>query len=103
MEPANQLIITSLSDGWRDKDNVLLHACFQLLKDCVEQEHLLDGNTDWQANPEHSKAYDELTFLYQWWIQRDKGADDCGVAEPQYQLENEMLHRLINVRWAMWT
>ena len=38
MQPANILKISSLGNGWRDKDSVLLHACFQLLSDFVEQE-----------------------------------------------------------------
>jgi hypothetical protein len=25
-----------LGKGWRDKDSVMLHACFQILKDCFE-------------------------------------------------------------------
>lgn len=36
MEPANVLKIESLPASWRDKDDVILHACFQLLKDFVE-------------------------------------------------------------------
>jgi hypothetical protein len=38
MQPSNILKIDSLSDGWCDKDHVLLHACFQLLSDFVEKE-----------------------------------------------------------------
>jgi hypothetical protein len=33
MEPSNILKIDTLDDSWRDKDSVMLHACFQLLKD----------------------------------------------------------------------
>jgi hypothetical protein len=38
MEPANILKIESLSNNWRDKDDIILHACFQILKNFVEQE-----------------------------------------------------------------
>lgn len=38
VQPANILKIESLSDEWRDKDLILLHACFQLLKDFFEKE-----------------------------------------------------------------
>jgi hypothetical protein len=31
-----RLKITTLDKGWRDKDEVLLHAAFQLLADFVE-------------------------------------------------------------------
>jgi len=50
MQPSNLLHIESLDDEWRDKDYVLLHAFFQLLKDCVEKENLLSGHTDWNVD-----------------------------------------------------
>jgi len=51
MEPSNILKIDTLDKNWRDKDSVMLHACFQLLKDCVEKENLLDETiTDWNAD-----------------------------------------------------
>jgi len=37
MEPSHTLKIETLNEQWRDKDSVMLHACFQLLKDAVEQ------------------------------------------------------------------
>lgn len=33
-----QLKITTLGKGWYDKDEILLHAAFQLLTDFIEQE-----------------------------------------------------------------
>jgi hypothetical protein len=33
-----RLKITTLDKGWHDKDEVLLHAAFQLLTDFLEQE-----------------------------------------------------------------
>lgn len=55
MEPSNILKIESLDEGWSDKDNVMLHACFQLLTDCIEKEqrHQL---TDWNQNTEFQTA-----------------------------------------------
>jgi len=99
MQPANVLNIESLGDGWRDKDTVLLHACFQLLKDCVEKEKLLSGHTDWDADAKHRSAKVEIEALYQWWLT---------YTEPElpdqdsFELETQMLTRLINVRWALW-
>jgi hypothetical protein len=103
LQPSDTLKIESLDDGWRDKDTVMLHACFQLLKDCVEKENLLDGHTDWNADKKHRDVRDELEKLYQWWIQRMVKEDQCGMSEEEYTFDEEMLHRLIKVRWALWT
>ena len=50
MKPGNILKIDTLNGGWRDKDSVMLHACFQLLSDCIEKEGLLSGHTNWDAD-----------------------------------------------------
>lgn len=60
MQPSNLLKIESLNDDWRDKDSILLHACFQLLKDFVEKEDLALGNTDWNADEKHRLAKAEI-------------------------------------------
>lgn len=54
------LKITTL-DGYHDKDEIMLHACFQLLVDYFEIEVL-----DFEITPE----YDELKSLYEWWQNR---------------------------------
>jgi len=100
MQPSNILKIETLNEEWRDKDSVMLHACFQLLRDCVEKENLLSGHTDWNADKKHLLAKDEIEALYQWWlsyIETDIPNDD------NYELENQMLMRLIKIRWALWT
>lgn len=100
MQPSNILKIDSLSDGWRDKDSVLLHACFQLLKDCIEKENLLSAHINWEADEKHRLARAELDQLYRWWqCYREPEIPD----EVSLKLENEMLARLIAVRWALWT
>jgi len=103
MKPSNKLIIESLSDDWCDKDYVMLHACFQLLKDCIENENLFTGEIDWVASKRHKEAKVELNLLYEWWIERLKTVDDGMSMESQYAEDNIMLHRLIEIRWAMWT
>jgi hypothetical protein len=103
MQPSNILKIESLDDGWRDKDSVLLHACFQLLKDCVEKENLFTDHTDWNADEKHRKVKVELEVLYSWWLNRLKIEDHCGLEDQQYEEDNSMLHKLIEVRWALWT
>ncbi|WHI45401.1 hypothetical protein [Microbulbifer sp. VAAF005] len=103
MQPSNILRIESLDDGWRDKDCVLLHACFQLLKDCVEKENLFIGHTDWNADEKHQKVKVELEALYSWWLKRLEIEEQCGLNEQQYEEDDRMLHKLIEVRWALWT
>lgn len=103
MQPGNILKIDSLNDGWQDKDSVLLHACFQLLRDCVEKENLFTGLTDWSADERHQKIRIELEALYSWWLRRVEIEDQYGLTEQQYEEDDRMLHKLIEVRWALWT
>ncbi len=100
MEPGNILKIETLNESWRDKDSVMLHACFQLLKDCIEKEDLLGGHIDWSANEKHIAAKIELETLYNWWLSySEQDIQD----NENHELENKMLVRLIEVRWALWT
>lgn len=103
MQPSDTLKIESLDDGWRDKDTVMLHACFQLLKDCVEKENLLNGHTDWNVDAKHIEVRNELELLYKWWLERMTNEEQCGMTEKEYSSDDEKLHRLIKVRWALWT
>jgi hypothetical protein len=100
MQPSNVLRLERLSEDWRDKDSILLHACFQLLKDCVEKENLLTCHIDWDADNPHRHAKAEIEALYQWWLSyKEPTLPDQG----SFDIENQMLTRLINVRWALWT
>jgi len=101
MEPANILKIESLPDGWRDKDDVILHACFQLLKDFVEQEKEIIKIIDWENDEETKNAKLVIDFLYNWWMKRvDKDDDLDG---KQYEEDNQMLIKLISIRKYLWT
>jgi len=60
------LKIKTLDKGWHDKDEVLLHAAFQLLVDLVEKERP-DKVVDWDANGLHKQAWKEIKSLYKWW------------------------------------
>ncbi|HPI00219.1 MAG TPA: hypothetical protein PK772_07810 [Chitinophagaceae bacterium] len=102
MEPANILYIESLSEEWCDKDVVMLHACFQLLKDCIEKEKLLNGHIDWNATKEEKAIKKEIEELYTWWINRDFTLEDK-INEIQYHEDNEKLIRLIKIRGYLWT
>jgi hypothetical protein len=106
MEPANLLKIKSLSYGWCDKDIVMLHACFQLLVDCVEKENLLDGHIDWEYNDEFKLARAELQALYDWWQKRTEWAADDDFDEldpPVYEEDTRQLIKLIEWRHMLWT
>ena len=99
MQPSNLLRIESLNEEWRDKDSIMLHACFQLLKDCVEKENILSGHARWNDD-KHRAAKIEIETLYRWWL--SYGEPDVP-EQNSMELETQMLIRLINVRWALWT
>ncbi len=54
-----------MASGWSDKDEVLLHAAFQLLVDFIEKEHV--HSIDWSADARHKRAWGEMKSLYAWW------------------------------------
>ena len=101
MEPGNKLIIDSLPEEWRDKDSVLLHACFQLLKDFVEKEDVGGSRNDWCSSERRIAAKAEIDELYTWWESYPK--KDHVFIDDEYELQNTMLIRLINIRWALST
>lgn len=107
MEPSNLLIIKTLTEGWSDKDNVMLHACFQLLTDCIEQERLFDSTTDWNQDEKFKHAKEEIGFLYAWWQKRVKMEQENKLdpiwSDNQYEEDNQMLIRLIKSRQYLWT
>ncbi|MDQ3711500.1 MAG: lysis protein [Acidobacteriota bacterium] len=101
MEPANVLKIESLPNGWRDKDDIIFHACFQLLKDFVEQEKEIIKQIDWKHTEEIKNAKEEIDFLYNWWLERVKEEDS--LEEKQYLEDNRMLIMLIEIRKHLWS
>ena len=73
MKPADKLKIKTLDKGWSDNDNIMLHACFTLLTDCIENEKLLSKDQfDWKHNEKTKEEKKELKFLYNWWKKRLK-------------------------------
>ena len=60
------LTITTLSKYWHDKDEVLLHAAFQILVNFIEQEKP-NRLVDWSYDKPHRHAWKEITSLYKWW------------------------------------
>ena len=70
--------ITTLEKGWHDKDEVLLHAVFQLLVDFVEKE-CPDKLVDWSSDEAHRQAWKEINRLYHWW--KDIRPTRCSLLE----------------------
>lgn len=107
MQPANLLPISTLSAGWADKDRVMLHACFQLLCDCIEQEELFE-HTNWEQSPDFQQARRDLQELYEWWKERvaaepDGTLPDLLEQQAQYEQDEHMLLRLVRLRRYLWT
>lgn len=82
------------SRHWVDRDNLMLHACFQILQDCVEKEHV-DTHCNYES---HKEFVDEVRFLYEWWLKRKN--DD---SPDNYSGDDEMLNRLMKIRSFLWT
>lgn len=99
MEPANLLKIDTLSEDWRDADSLLLHAGFQILVDFVEKEKAFNCHVDWDNDQKHILAKAEILELYNWW----KSHEETETLDEKYIQENEMLKRLVDIRWALWT
>ena len=47
--------IHTLEKGWHDRDNILLHAAFQILVDFVDKERP-DETINWNADELHKHA-----------------------------------------------
>jgi len=100
------LNIKSLSGDWCDNDIIMLHACFQLLSNCIEDEKLFTGHVDWNYSDDFKNAKNELHELYSWWNERkskDSKSEINDLEIEQYEKDNEMLIRLIKVRNYLWT
>ena len=79
---------------WFDRSDIMLHACFQILQDCVEKEKV-DTHCNYEANKDF---VDEVRFLYKWWLTRKSDKEFDNDDE-----DNEMLNRLMKIRLALWT
>lgn len=63
-----------LDHTWHDKDNILLHICFEVFCKFIEEE-CSPGQVDWNATEIHKVAMKEMMSLYNWWI-------DCNTGRP---------------------
>jgi hypothetical protein len=106
MKNPNLLHIDTINADWCDKDEVMLHACFQLLTDCVEKEKLFTDNIDWDHSEEMRAAKKEIETLYNWWKIRQKEpvpSIDNEKGRTKYEEDNAMLIRVIKIRLYLWT
>lgn len=76
---------------WTDRDQIMLHACFQILKDFISEE---DG-----LNEGDGKFRKEVKLLSDWW---DKRCDKSWTHEQHIE-DDAMLKRLMKIRTRLWT
>lgn len=62
----NVLKIRTLPPTWNDRDNVLVHAMFQILHDFVHKEKI-DEHVDWDSDTKHREARDKMDEILNWW------------------------------------
>ena len=110
--------------GWIDRSEAVMFAAFATLVDFVENEY--PGLVDWSY---HQAEHDEFMALYRWWTKeraeehaayerfsdevlhgwpdrQPKPDDRARMNEMSEALEakdQEMLHRLVEVRRILWT
>ena len=84
------LKIKTLEKGWHDKDDVLLHAAFQILTDFIEQE-TPEEIVDWNSDELHKKAWKEIKSLYKWWKEirpsRTSPLDEKNLIAPPFKFK----------------
>jgi hypothetical protein len=85
------LKIHTLEKGWQDRDEIMLHAAFQILVDFVEQEKP-DEIVDWNADDTYKRAWREICELYKWWKTnrpaRKSSLDDKRLKVPLIKFED---------------
>ena len=80
---------------------IILHACFQILCDCIEKENLFKSHVDWMYDNEHKNAKIEIENLYNW--RNKRKFDNDNLENIQYEEDNQMLKKLIEFRQYLWT
>lgn len=127
LTPFNVLRIKTLKrTQYIDRDEVLLHASFQILTDYVEEElfHLHDVTNiddlerifnEWESelqeqHPAQLQTNKDIVALYRWWNleypeKKQKIMEDYEPWRDNLLVneEDEMLIKLLNIRGALWT
>lgn len=130
--PHNVIKISTLPPTWVDRDEAMLHACFQILKDFIEVEEPFKI-IDFDYDERHRHFASELRALYGWWINvrpnrvlpdfdfdenlefeemmslmpqppyREISNERHKLEDEWHQEDNQMLSRLIACREFLWT
>lgn len=82
---------------------MLVSSCLKI----VLKKKLLTGFIDWTLDDKSKKVNEEIEYLNNWWIERvqlerNKDIDPVWTA-GQYEIDDEMLIRLIKIRRYLWT
>lgn len=122
---ARRLQIDSLEksgkDVWHDRDTIMLHASFQLLKDFIEKEEPQSISLfaklayTGEEMPEEEKVHCQgedyiasinewkrLFSLYDWWNEHIGHESKITSEVELYKLEQEKLEELVKLRKLMW-
>lgn len=113
----NVIRISTLGPTWHDRDDVLLHAAFQILTDFVDLEHPFDHFD--VANSHNRAEWEEILRLYAWWTverpARKYGVNAVPEGTPyrneklcalddEYEAEDQRnLESLVKNRGILWT
>ena len=107
----NTVVCRDLPSTWHDRDDLLLHTAFQILEDFIQKEQ------PWQFTGDVYAGYLEcgeeralleqeewatIRELYDWW-QDYKHQVEMGLFFDDYREQNQMLHKLIDIRGNLWT
>ena len=98
------VVHTKLPDGYHDKDDVMLYACFALLIDFIEKEKphkhfdirgssFSNEDYGWEASgrQEHRAKWRKVFKLYRWWTRtRPKLVAEL---DAMYEAQGHNLHR----------
>jgi hypothetical protein len=106
----------SLPPTWVDRDRLLLHAAFEILRDVVENEDWFNDRVYWQPDYDGRETWQAAAMLYDWWVNRRPArleAEEKALKSWQknwHQLElageredDVMLIRLCMIRGNLWT
>ena len=103
----NVVVCRSLPVTWNDRDHLMLYAAFQILEDFVkyEQGHFYENVyalyvTDCGAEDarEREEEWQRLRSLHAWWLERKNN-----IHFDDYEMDDSMLHELIDLRKLLWT
>ena len=77
--------------GWLDRSHAVLLVNFKLLCEFIEREHP-DEHINWDSDPEHRHARDEMQALYEWW--RHGRADEERAVEEFFKAHHRHPEKL---------